>query len=337
MVNYSLKIKNVMKIFKIGDLIFGSKITAVDNVNIEITSGKPWIMSIVGESGSGKTTLAMIVLRLLDMSSGEIIINNKPLSYYKKNKKEFYKSVQPIFQNPFSAFSSRRKVDAYLFDTAMKVADIKTKKEAKAAIKDVLNSVGLQYENIEGKYTNQFSGGELQRISIARALIPKPSLIVADEPVAMIDASLRMTIINLFKKIKNEYNVNFIYITHDLSTAYYASDYIASLYRGNMVEFGNAQNLLNHPAHPYTELLIDSIPKVGQKWNDNMIIPDMEINEYRLPGCKFVMRCPHAKEICYIKIPPMIEVSKGHSALCYKYCDYKDVKIDYFYAEKGKN
>lgn len=320
--NNNFVIKDLNKSFRIGGMVFGTKITAVDNVNISITSDEPWIMAIVGESGSGKTTLARMVLKLLDASSGDIYLNDAPLSYFDKNMKEFRKKVQPIFQNPFTAFSARRTVDSYLFETAINLGGAKNRDEAKNTIKDVLRSVGLELENVVGKYSNQFSGGELQRISIARALITKPELIVADEPVAMIDASLRMNIVNLFKKLKNDYNVNFVYITHDLSTAYYASDYIATLYRGNLIEFGNAKTILQNPAHPYTELLLDSIPKVGYKWDEDMVLPDMETKEYGLEACKFVMRCPYAKEICSTHKPPMVKLDGKHEVLCYRSCNY---------------
>lgn len=260
MANPILEIKNLSRSFKLGGMILGTKIKAIDELNLTLPGDKPQIMSIVGESGCGKTTLARMILRLTEPSSGDIKIDGVPLSYYKKrkNQKEFFKKVQPIFQNPFTSFSMRKTVDTYLYETALNLDVAKTKKEARVVVADVLKSVGLDIDQISGKYPNQFSGGELQRIAIARALIPKPKLIVADEPVAMIDASLRMNIVNLFKKLKDDYNVNFIYITHDLSTAYYVSDYIATMYRGNLIEFGHARTILNQPAHPYTELLLDS-------------------------------------------------------------------------------
>jgi peptide/nickel transport system ATP-binding protein len=199
----------------------------------------------------------------------------------------------------------------------------KDRNNAVRIISEALHSVGLEYEHVKGKYPGQFSGGELQRISVARALIPKPSLILADEPVAMIDASMRMNIVNLFKSLKNDYNVSFVYITHDLSTAYYVSDYIAALYRGNLIEFGNAQDVLNKPGHPYTELLLESIPRVGKLWDDNMTLPDLESKEYRLGGCKFVVRCPYAKNICRGTRPDMVNLEGNHHVLCYKYRNYK--------------
>lgn len=324
MADNMLEIKNLTRKFKLGGMILGQKITAVEDVNIALPGDRTWIVSIVGESGSGKTTLAKMVLRLLEPSSGEIFVDGTPLSYYSKrgNKKEFLKKVQPIFQNPFTAFSMRKTVDTYLFETVLNLDIAKTKKDAKAVIAEVLKSVGLEIDQILGKYPNQFSGGELQRISVARALLTKPGLIVADEPVAMIDASLRMNVVNLFKKLKDDYKVNFIYITHDLSTAYYVSDYIATMYRGNLIEFGDAKNILNHPAHPYTELLLDSIPKVGDKWDKDMILPDLETKEYALKGCKFAARCPYAKEICSSSRPDMINIDTGHTVLCFKYCNY---------------
>jgi oligopeptide/dipeptide ABC transporter ATP-binding protein len=325
MANNILEINNLSRQFKIGGMLLGKKIVAVDKVDMKLPGDKPQIMSIVGESGSGKTTLARMILRLEEPSSGDIILDGIPLSHYdnRKNRKEFLKKVQPIFQNPFTSFSMKKTVDTYLFETALNLDIAKTKKEAETVVSEVLQSVGLELTLISGKYPNQFSGGELQRISIARALIPKPSLIVADEPVAMIDASLRMNIVNLFKKLKDEYRVNFIYITHDLSTAYYISDYIATMYRGQLIEFGNARNVLNKPSHPYTELLLDSIPRVGKKWDEEMMLPDLENKDYGLEGCKFVNRCIYAKDICRSTDPNKIQIDKEHMVLCFKHNDYQ--------------
>ena len=163
-----------------------------------------------------------------------------------ESKAEFLKSVQPIFQNPFEAFSSYRSVDSYLQTTAVRVNKF-SGAQATEAMTETLNFVGLKYGDVRGKYPNQFSGGELQRVSIARALIPHPNMIIADEPVSMIDASMRMNIVNLFLSLKEEFKTSFLYITHDLATAYYISDYVAVMYRGCIVEFGAAKDVLKKP------------------------------------------------------------------------------------------
>ena len=166
---YKIELKDLTREFRMGGMFFGTKITAVDHVSLKIDSDKPWIMSIVGESGSGKTTLARLVLKLCDATSGDIFIGDTAISAYSKNKKQFYRKVQPIFQNPFSTFSSRRTVDSYLFETTLNLKIAKDRGEAEKIITDVLHSVGLEYKQVKGKYSSQFSGGELQRISIARA------------------------------------------------------------------------------------------------------------------------------------------------------------------------
>lgn len=316
---YNLKIHDLTKSFKIGGMIFGTTIVAVDHVNLEIQSEKPWIMAVVGESGSGKSTLAKMVLKLLDANTGTIQLGNESIAVYDNRKKEFRAIVQPIFQNPFTVFSSRNTVDSYLYETAYNLGKAQSKEEAEQKIDEMLKAVGMSLEGILGKFPNQFSGGELQRISIARALITKPKLIVADEPVAMIDASLIMNIVNLFKKLKEEFHINFIYITHDLSTAYYVSDYIATMYRGNLIEFGNAKTILKNPGHPYTELLQESIPVVGRKWDQNMVLPDLETKEYAAKGCKFATRCKYATEKCKKDKPQMIKIEEGHEVLCHKF------------------
>jgi peptide/nickel transport system ATP-binding protein len=221
----------------------------------------------VGESGSGKTTLAKTLLRLVEPTSGTATIYDSLVAGrgVKTHGREFLAAVQPIFQNPFEAFSRYRPVDAYLHETAARVAGIE-KPAVADAVASALAAVGLDHADVRGKYTNQFSGGELQRVSIARALIPAPRLIIADEPVSMIDASRRMIIINLFRKLKEEAGRSFLYITHDLATAYYISDFVAVMSKGAVVEFGPAREVMANPQHSYTRLLLDSIPTTRTRW-----------------------------------------------------------------------
>ena len=266
-----LKTENLNKVYRRGGLVAGKSITALNDVNITVESDKPVVIAVVGESGSGKTTLAKTLLRLETPTSGRAIVYDTVVAGQgaTPSKRAFLGLVQPIFQNPFEAFSRYRPVDAYLQETARRVAGMGDD-AAEAAVAAALRSVGLDYGDVRGKYTSQFSGGELQRISVARALIPNPKLIVADEPVSMIDASRRMIIINLFKRLRDDAGRSFLYITHDLATAYYISDYIAVMNKGQVVEFGPAREVMNNPSHAYTRLLLDSIPTIKSRWRPRL-------------------------------------------------------------------
>ncbi len=314
-----LKTENLNKVYKLGSFTNRVRINALDDVNLFVTSDKPVIVSLVGESGSGKTTLAKVILRLVKPTSGNAVIYDRLVAGAgaKTPKQEYLGTVQPIFQNPFEAFSAYRTVDSYLQGTAVRVGQLSLA-EAEEAMVEALTSVGLKYADVKGKYPNQFSGGELQRVSIARALIPHPEIIIADEPVSMIDASLRMNIINLFLSLKETYNTSFLYITHDLATAYYVSDYIAVMYRGTIVEFGDAKTILVDPQHPYTQLLLDSIPDTGRKWHREPIaLSDIEAKEYQVTGCRFCNRCPIAEDKCAIERPPAIKKADGREVYCH--------------------
>lgn len=323
-----LEIRNVSKIYRIGGLIGATKIAAVDNVTLSLDQGKAQVLSLVGESGSGKTTLARMVLHLIRPTQGEIIIDGMSTGggLSRSQMRAFRRRAQPIFQNPFESFSSRKTVDSYLFETARNILGAKTKAEAHQAVDQALVNVGLSAERVIGRYPNQFSGGELQRVSVARAMIPQPELLVADEPVSMIDASMRMNVVNLFKKLRDDFNVTILYITHDLSTAYYVSDRIAIMYRGNIVESGPSAAVLKQPAHPYTELLLDSVAKIGEKWSEVVRLPDMESKEYGYVGCKFAERCPHVRDICRKVKPPMVTTEDAREVLCFKLVNYENVE-----------
>jgi len=325
-----LEIRDVSKVYKVGGLLAATSLRAVDEVTLAMSGDAPTILSIVGESGSGKTTLARMILRLVEPTTGAITVDTMETTGHGRAKQDpaaFRRLVQPIFQNPFEAFSLRRKVEAYLFDTALRLSVVRTKNEARQVVADALTSVGLDLTYVAGKYPSHFSGGELQRMSIARALICRPKLIVADEPVAMIDASLKMNIVNLFLKLKEDYKVSFLYITHDLSTAYYVSDYIAIMYRGSVVEYGPSADILTAPAHPYTQLLMDSVPMVGVKWEDKDVADTVADDSGSSTACKFAGRCPYARDICRTSNPPMVTLGATRQALCYKPVDYRaDVK-----------
>ena len=317
--NTILKTSNLNKVYKLGGFVNRVRINALDDVNLTIESDEPVIISVVGESGCGKTTLAKVLLRLVKPTSGSALVYDRLIAGKgdKPSNREFYSTVQPIFQNPFEAFSSYRTVDSYLFDTAVRINGL-SKTEAVDAMTEALSLVGLEYRDVRGKYSNQFSGGELQRVSVARALIPYPKIIIADEPVSMIDASLRMNVINLFLSLKEEFQRSFLYITHDLATAYYISDYIAVMYRGCIVEFGDARTILADPQHPYTQLLLDSIADIGRKWpREKIALSDIEAKEFQFEGCRFYNRCPIAEDKCIVERPLAIKKTDGRDVYCH--------------------
>ena len=296
-----LDVQQLSKEYHLGSLIARTRITAVDQISFYIKPAE--IFTLAGESGCGKTTTAKIVLGFEDSSSGTVLHKDKPQT--RKEKVWITEGVQAIFQDPFSTFNPLRTVDSYFFETVENYKLAHSKREAIDLIDQKLKAVGLSYAEFAGKYPNEFSGGQLQRISIARALLTDPKLLIADEPVSMVDASLRMSIVNLFKQLRDELGVSVLYITHDLATAYYVSDRIAIMFRGNIVEMGTVEQVLMQPRHPYTRLLRDSIPQADprKRWTDTVNLMELEEEEYLRKGCKFAGRCPQVMEHCKSQVP----------------------------------
>jgi peptide/nickel transport system ATP-binding protein len=317
-----LEIDQLTKVFSMGSMLSRIRITAVDCVSFDIKPAE--IFTLAGESGCGKSTTARMVLGFEEPTSGVIIHKGKQHS--KDKRVWFTKGVQAIFQDPFSTFNPLRTVDRYFFETAQNYKLTKNKTAAVELIDQKLKAVGLSYIEFAGKYPSEFSGGQLQRISVARALLTDPTLLIADEPVSMVDASLRMSIVNLFKELKEEYGVSVLYITHDLATAYYVSDRIAIMFRGNLVEMGSVEQVLMEPKHPYTKLLRESIPEADPKkrWNYKITLSELEHEEYLRKGCKFAGRCPQVMEQCKVEMPPDYKVD-GVLVKCFLYNQNKSV------------
>ena len=301
-----LEIDGLTKTFALGSILSRVRITATDNVSFYIKPAE--IFALAGESGCGKTTTARIILGFEEPSAGTIIHSGKKEA--KKEKVWFTEGIQAIFQDPFGTFNPLRTVDQYFFETVHNYKLASTKENAIALIDHTLNDVGLSYEEFAGKYPSEFSGGQLQRISVARALLTSPSLLIADEPVSMVDASLRMSIVNLFKKLKDDLGVSVLYITHDLATAYYVADRIAIMFRGNIVEMGPVEQVLMEPRHPYTKLLRESIPEADPKkrWSTTVSLTELEHEEYLRQGCKFAGRCPVVMDVCKGVVPKDIVI-----------------------------
>jgi peptide/nickel transport system ATP-binding protein len=244
-----------------GGLFARRQVLAVNDVSLRLEAGRPEIFTVVGESGSGKTTLARMILNMVPTSAGTIRFQGTDLTTIRGGaaRRAFMRKVQPIFQNPFEAFNPMKRVDRYLFATARRMADVATDVAVAEAADSALKSVGLSLAEVRGRFPHQLSGGQLQRVAIARALISKPALLVADEPVSMIDASLRASIVNLLRELRDRNGLTIIYITHDLATAYYVSDRIIIMRHGSVVESGSARAVLDNPQHPYSQLLKSSV------------------------------------------------------------------------------
>jgi peptide/nickel transport system ATP-binding protein len=313
-----LEIDHLTKVFSLGSMISRIRITATADVSFYIKPAE--IFALAGESGCGKTTTARMILGFEEPTSGAIVHKGKRDEKSQTKKVWFTEGVQAIFQDPFGTFNPLRRVDQYFFETIRNFRLARNDEEAIKLIKEKLNAVGLSYKEFSGKYPSEFSGGQLQRISIARALLTNPTLLIADEPVSMVDASLRMSIVNLFKKLKEESGVSVLYITHDLATAYYVSDRIAIMFRGNIVEMGSVEKVLMDPKHPYTELLRESIPEADPKkqWGEAITLSDIEHEEYLREGCKFAGRCPGVTEICKSVVPEDVYVDDV-LVKCHKY------------------
>ena len=317
-----LQIEDLSKVFHIRQGFASQDFHAVDKASITIDSDKPEIFAVVGESGSGKTTLAKLVLGMESASEGILRYKDRVINDISRRemKSWFYREVQPVFQDPFAAFSPLKRIDSYLYETVANYRMVKTKKDAPRYINEVLSEVGLTLAEIAGRYPNELSGGQAQRVAIARALITKPSLIVADEPVSMLDASLRMSVVNMFRKLKEDNEVSVIYITHDLATAFYAGDRIAVMLRGWIVEMGATEAVLGEPLHPYTQNLKHSVPSIrsSDAWDEKIDLAVIETDEYTRTGCKFAGRCPAVMDICHDNVPPVFQQG-GRAVKCFLY------------------
>jgi peptide/nickel transport system ATP-binding protein len=256
-----LSVEHVSKDFVQGGLLSRQRIRALDDVGFRLEAGRPEIFAIIGESGSGKSTLASLILNVQKPDRGRLLFQGTDLKDIRGRggRLRFMAQVQPIFQNPFEAFNPLKQLDHYLFMTARRFVEGLDEAGVVRCADEALVKVGLSLAEVRGRYPHELSGGQLQRIAVARALIPSPRIIVADEPVSMVDASLRMAIVNLFKTLRDSLGISIVYITHDLATAYYISDRIIIMQRGKVVESGDARTVLANPQHPYSRQLKNAV------------------------------------------------------------------------------
>jgi len=322
-----LEIRNATKVYtQRGMGGVKREVVALQDFNLSIPLKPASIITIAGESGSGKTTLAQLVLGFIRLSSGQIIFDGQDISNADARQiKDYRRQVQAVFQDPFGVYNPFYRVE-HVFDTVIKNFKLASNKtERREMIEDALNVVGLYGGDVLRKYPHQLSGGQRQRIMMARAYMIKPKLIVADEPVSMVDASLRASILDVMMRLKEESGISFLYITHDLSTAYQIGDQIYILYQGGIAEKGNTIDVIDKPHHPYVQLLVDSVPVPDPdvKWQGEIVLPpEEEMRSSVHSGCRFYPRCPHRMDRCLEAQPPLYEVGDvGHQASCYLYAE----------------
>ncbi len=319
-----LEVRDATKIFGGGFLTSGPQTVALQNFNLTIVERPATITTIAGESGSGKTTLANALLGFIGLTSGQILYRGQDVATMNRQQQiQYRREVQAIFQDPYAVYNPFYRVK-HTFDEVIRNFKLaRNKAETRELIESALNVVGLRGEEVLEKYPHQLSGGQRQRMMVARAYLLKPRLIVADEPVSMVDASLRAMILDIMLRLRDEQNISFLYITHDLSTAYQVGDEIYVLYQGAIAEKGDTAKVIENPKHPYVQLLIDSIPvpDPDEKWDTDVRLPtEEELRSFVDSGCRFYPRCPHRMDRCLEKQPPLYQIDgHDHRAACYLY------------------
>jgi oligopeptide/dipeptide ABC transporter ATP-binding protein len=315
-----VELRNVTKTFSGGVLGREQKV-ALEQFSFAIDPDRPRVTAVVGESGSGKTTLARLLLGLLRPTDGEVLFHGRNLQRLSSaGRRDFRHHVQAIFQDPYEVYNPFYRVDHVLTTPVRKFRLARSAAEGRARIEEALQAVGLQPDEILGRYPHQLSGGQRQRIMVARALLLRPRLIVADEPVSMVDASLRATILGSLRRQHEELGISILYITHDLATAYQVADTILVMYRAAVVEAGDVEAVVKSPQHPYTQLLIGSIPRVStvRDWAVEQSQAEREISP---SGCRFADRCPVAMARCLTAAPPLFQTAPNRAAACFRYED----------------
>jgi len=317
----TLEVQGLMKRFPIGGALRSrGHVHAVDDVSFELRPGT--ITALVGESGSGKTTVARLIARLQEASGGAVLFEEADVSQAKSRRQllRYRAQVQMIFQDPFGSLNPVKTIRHHV-ERPLRIHDIVPASQVEERVYDLLRSVGLvPPEDIAAKYPHELSGGQRQRVAIARALAVEPKVLLADEPTSMLDVSIRIGILNLMLKLKEERQIAFLYVTHDLASARYVADEIMVMYAGQIVEQGPVEQVLAEPLHPYTRLLLAAVPDPSRRLDEERIDPSKGGAAAAVDpadGCRFVSRCPIAVGICSQVTPALVEAHPGQVARCH--------------------
>ena len=313
-----ISIEHLKKYFAIKQGLFSSAkyVKAVDDISFNIPKNS--VFGIVGESGSGKTTIGRTILRLIEPISGVIRYLSTDITSLKKRElRIFRRKMQIVSQDPYNSLHPRKLVKNIIGE-GLQIHFNLSSEEIYKKVKDILEQVGLREEHMF-RYPHEFSGGQRQRISVARALVLKPEFLVLDEPTSALDVSVQAVILKMFKDLKKEFSLTYLFITHDLAVIDYMADYMAVMYLGQIMEIGSKNDIFSSPMHPYTLLLLNSIPHPDPRKKKKKVLPKGEIPSPidPPPGCRFHTRCPYVKNICLKVEPEISEIGKGHLVKCH--------------------
>ncbi len=315
---------NISKVFDSGT--FKKTYThALDNITLTIPENPPSITAVAGESGSGKTTLARTILGLVEPTTGKVVYQGRDLAEMSRRERaQFRREVQVIFQDPFESYNPFYKVDHVLRTPVRRYKLASSKSDVDDIVVSALRTVGLRPEETLGRHPHQLSGGQRQRVMVARAVMLNPKIIVADEPVSMVDASLRATILETLRSMNRDLGISILYITHDLTTAYQLADNIVILYKGRVAEAGAVDEVINNPTHPYTQMLVDSIPQPDPdlQWGTDQGAAAYDYDDDPLAGCNFYDRCYARMDECTVADPPLFKTADKRVSRCYLYSEH---------------
>ena len=322
-----LDIRGMTKYFPTGVFLRPRQVHAVEDVSFSVQRGQ--VVALVGESGSGKTTILRLIARLIPVTRGEILFKGQNVLKTEPGQASlgYRRQVQLIFQDPFASLNATHTIEHHLARPLSIHGKAQGRQEIHDRVCELLETVELKpAAEIANRYPHQISGGQRQRVSIARALAVDPELILADEPISMLDVSIRMGVLNLIEKLKEERGISFVYITHDLASARYIGDRIMVMYAGHMIEGGDSETVMREAAHPYTQLLLAAVPnphaglKTDGKLQARGEVPSLIDPP---PGCPFAARCDRVKDVCRREMPEPVTLQPGHWVRCHLYGEGK--------------